>query len=139
MKYQFVNRNITISFLLLALMLLLPFGVVNAKDYVRACQAEYSVKVKTLKGGYLGTRVFKFSGKGKVGWYAPNKARERARANIEQCVTKAWEKRHLASKPSECSESNRIYNYPFSGGLHPEITYAVCSSYPGHQSLSIDL
>ncbi|MCJ7444237.1 MAG: tail fiber domain-containing protein, partial [Methanotrichaceae archaeon] len=46
---------------------------------------------------------------------------------------------HRDREVSYCSEANQIYSYPFADGLIPQITNDLCSRYPEHNNIVIDL
>jgi hypothetical protein len=118
--------------------LALTANTVEAKTYTRSCQATYNVVARTPTGGSLTGGNFTFTGKGKVGYYAPNKARERALGNIKECVNAAWSRRLITSVPSACTDSNLIYSYPFTS-LHFGLMQTVCLANPGHDRIMVDL
>ncbi len=108
------------------------------QDVTRSCTASYSVSVTSISGA-SGQTYPSFSGQGTVGYFNPNEARRRARHNLDECVQAAWDNRDRLSKPSECSESNQIYNYPFEMGIIPKIRIDLCSRYKAYDSLTIAL
>ena len=118
---------------LLTVSLLLLNQPVNAKDYTRSCKATYIFSAETPDGARLQGAQREFQGKGTAA-HNPNKAREKARRNIDECITKHWENRNATHRPSECTESNQIYNYPFTS-LHFGIQQALCSRNPGRQRI----
>jgi len=105
-----------------------------AKDYTRSCKATLSASAQTPGGTRLRGVQRSFQGKGTIGYYNPNEARRRARKNLNECVTQAWENRTGSSRPRQCTKSNQVYNYPFTG-LHFGIQQALCVSNPGHENL----
>ncbi len=111
---------------------------VAAKDYTRSCTATYVISATTPTGARLTGANFSFTGKGTVGYYAPNTARERALKNINECVDDAWAHRLGTSVPRACTSSNQIHGYPFTG-LHVGIMQAVCLANRGHDQILINL
>jgi len=107
----------------------------SSADVTRSCTAKYVVSISSISGATSPTYT-PFQGKGTVGSFAPNKARERARKNLDECVEAHWERRNMTSRPSQCTESNKIYNYPFTG-LMPKITNDVCSRYKSYETITI--
>jgi hypothetical protein len=55
----------------------------HAKDYTRSCSAAITIGATTPDGRRLQGTSYNFSGRGTVGYFTPNKARERARRNID--------------------------------------------------------
>jgi hypothetical protein len=130
------RKNKAISYVILsAAALLLICGTGWAKDYTRSCSALYVVKPTSIPGG--GTTAFSpvFTGKGKVGYYNPNEARRRARKNLLECIRTHWSHRNPLTMPSQCRESNRVYNYPYSG-LAASLGYLVCRRNPGQSQIT---
>lgn len=113
-------------------------GTGLAKDYTRSCSATISIGATTPSGQRLRGATYNFSGRGTVGWFAPNKARERARRNIDECIDAAWARRHQTSRPSACTESNQVHSYPFTG-LQFGLQQAVCRANPGHDRILVSL
>lgn len=108
-------------------------GLVAAKDYTRSCDCQMSASVDTINGNAVDGPSYSypsFSGQGTIGYYNPNEARRRARHNIDECIQAAWDHRDGVSRPTECTEANQIFNYPFIMGLIPKIRNDVCSSNP---------
>jgi hypothetical protein len=113
-------------------------GEAEARDYTRSCSASFAIGAATPAGGRLAGATYRFSGQGTVGYYAPNTARERALANINECLDAAWAHRLGTSQPNACRESNEVYSYPFTG-LHFSVTQAVCLANRGHDQILVDL
>lgn len=82
----------------------------HAKTYTRSCEAKYYAT--PVSGGGSEITLLSFTGKGEVSGYFPNKARRRAREKLIKCARAHWESQ--SSIPSECTESNQVYNYNFS-------------------------
>jgi hypothetical protein len=59
--------------------------------------------------------------------------------NIDECIQAAWDHRDGVSRPTECTEANQIFNYPFIMGLIPKIRNDVCSSNPEADWLTVGL
>jgi len=126
--------------LAIALFVFVVNNPVLAKDYIRQCKANLYFSASTLDRQKNMTHAYpSFIGKGKVGYWAPNKARERARQNIDECLDAAWESKYVLNKPSLCTEANQIYNYPIQSGMIPDITLKACSKIPGHERLTVNL
>jgi hypothetical protein len=106
-----------------------------AKDYTRSCTAKYIVSPHSFRGESLERT---FQGKGTVGSYMPNTARERARRNLDECITAHWNNRYSGARPRECTEANQIYNYPFNS-LHTEIALGICQANRGHGEIGVDI
>lgn len=136
------RRNLTLLLYSLvtipALISLFASGAIYAKNYTRSCSAKILISASTPTGERLQGAQFDFTGKGVVGYYAPNKARERARRKIDRCLDAAWQRRYGTSTPPACTESSRIYNYPFTG-LHFGIQQAVCLANRGHDEIMVDV
>lgn len=111
----------------------------DAKSYTRSCKATIGYTATTPSGVRLGGGSAAFTGKGTVGWYAPNTARERARENIDECLAAAWANRDVNNNPAACRQTNQIYNYPYPNGLNAGLTRVVCRANPGHDRVLIDL
>lgn len=123
-----MNKQMLILILIFGIAFL---GLAAAKDYTRSCGCQYSVGVSTANGNSVDGPSFSypsFSGQGTVGYYNPNEARRRARHNLDECIQAAWEHRDMTSMPTECTEANQIFSYPFNNGLIPRIRNDVCSS-----------
>ena len=127
---QLISSLTPLLFTLLTALVFSVSAPVFAKDYTRSCTATYNLSARTPGGTRLRGEQRSFQGKGTIGYYNPNKARERARRNIDECITRHWETRNASSKPSQCTESNKVYNYPFNG-LHFGIQQALCVRNPG--------
>ena len=110
----------------------------EARDYTRSCSATISIGATTTSGQRLRGGSHDFSGQGTVGYFAPNKARERARRNIDECIDAAWAGRHRTSRPQACTESNQVYSYPFTS-LQFGLQQALCNANPGHGSILVNL
>ncbi len=128
-KNKAISR-ITIS----AAVLLLICGNSWAKDYTRSCSALYVVKPTSIPGGRTATSPV-FTGKGKIGYYNPNKARRRARANLLECIRTHWSNRNPLTMPSQCREGNRVYNYPYNG-LAASLGILICNRNPGQAQIT---
>jgi hypothetical protein len=123
-------------FMVLFIVLIL-MNTTSSADVTRSCKAKYVVAVSSVSGAPVPTYPY-FTGKGTVGSFAPNTARERARRNLDECVQAAWDRRTMTSRPSQCTETNQVYNYPFNG-LMPRITNDVCSRNKAYDTLRIGL
>jgi hypothetical protein len=110
----------------------------SSGDETRSCTATYSVSIGSISGATNPTYP-PFTGRGTVGYFNPNEARERARHNLDECITAHWENRNMTGRPSQCTESNQIYNYPFTNGLIPKIVIDVCSRYKAYESFTLGL
>jgi hypothetical protein len=128
------KRTFFVCFMVLFTSLFIMNTPANA-DVTRSCKAKYVVSISSISSATSPTYEF-FTGKGTVGYFAPNKARERARKNLDECVEAAWNRRDMTSRPSQCTESNQVYSYPFHG-LMPRITNDVCSRYKAHETIRI--
>lgn len=117
---------------------LVAFGLNAADATTRSCSATITIGATSLSGMRLHGASYSFTGQGHVGYFAPNTARERARANIEECIGDAWLQRHHTSRPASCSESNRIYGYPFHS-LQVGLQQAVCTPNPGYDQILVDV
>ncbi|MCP3971317.1 MAG: hypothetical protein GY717_13555 [Rhodobacteraceae bacterium] len=106
---------------------------VDAKTYTRSCTATIAVSVA---GGGNGVS-HRFTGKGTVRGFFPNKARERARDNIDECLNAHWSSPH-GLRPAACTSSNRIYDYPYRR-LHQEVALEVCNRNPGRERIFINV
>ena len=140
-RYSSLKKGPAMGTLLALLICLLALVLcvgneVFAKSYTRGCSVRYSV-TPTINGRSGNSATFTFEGKGTVGYYNPNEARRRARRNIDECIDTHWASRHSGVRPSQCSESNQIYNYPFSGQLEARIANEVCRRNRGHSSLNV--
>ncbi len=127
-----MSRQIAILMLILGTAFL---GLAAAKDYTRSCDCQMSVAVNGVNGHTVvdgPSKTYAFSGKGTVGYYNPNEARRRARHNLDECIQAAWDNRNGVWPPSECTVANQIYDYPFTNGLIPEITYDICNDHPDY-------
>jgi hypothetical protein len=124
-------------FMLTGIALVPGFGVgdAHAKDYTRSCTAKYIISPHSFRGESLERT---FQGKGTVGWYAPNTARERARRNLDECITAHWNNRYSGARPRECTDANQVYNYPFNS-LHAEIAHGICLANRGHSEIGVDI
>lgn len=118
---------------ILMLILVTAFsGSVTAKDYTRSCDCQLNLGVDTVNGHSVvngPSKTYAFSGQGTVGYYNPNEARRRARHNLDECIQSAWDNRNGVWVPSECTEANQIYDYPFTNGLIPQITNEICNEH----------
>lgn len=122
----------------LAAVLIVAFAAVPeavARDYTRSCTAQYNISPTSFRGTGIQRS---FTGRGTVGSYMPNTARERARRNIDECLDAHWANRNLGTRPRACTEANQVYNYPFRS-LHAEIALAMCNANPGHTSMRIGI
>jgi PAN domain len=107
-----------------------------AKDYTRSCRASYSVHPSSIRDG--NSYTFEFSGRGTIGYYNPNKARERARRNIDECIDTHWRRYTATSRPDQCTNSNQVYDYPLNS-LAVDIPGNICRLNPGHDSISVSI
>lgn len=82
-----------------------------AKTYTRSCKAKYRIEPVIRPHNSIETEWF--TGKGTVGYFNPNLARERARKNLEECIDTHWRNRTENNRPRECTEANKVFNYPF--------------------------
>ncbi len=98
-----------------------------AKSYIRQCSARVSVGVI----GGTGLADFTFIGKGKVGYRNRDEARRRARRNIDECLNAHWNSSNPEVRPSQCTSSNRVYNYPTTN-----MSRALCTRNPNNPNLS---
>jgi len=130
-----MNKQMRILLLLCGMVF---FGLAAAQDVTRSCTAQYSVSVTSINGA-AGQTYPSFSGQGTVGYFNPNEARRRARHNLDECVQAAWDNRYQVSKPTQCTETNQIFSYPFNMGLIPKIGIDLCSRYKAYDSLTIAL
>lgn len=121
---------ILVPFLLLAF----PGSAAYAKDYIRSCSAAYIITPTSIRGGRTAI-LPRFQGKGKVGYFNPNEARRRASRNINECIQAHWANRDSGRTPSECTESNRIYNYHFTP-LSAHLRNEVCRLNKGHARIT---
>ncbi|MCJ7442913.1 MAG: hypothetical protein MUO26_00005 [Methanotrichaceae archaeon] len=126
-----MNKQIAIIMLILGIM----FLGLAAADTTRSCQAQYVVGVRSIDDAE-GLTYPSFSGQGTMDYYAPNSARRKAYENLQECI-QAFD--HRDREVSYCSEANQIYSYPFADGLIPQIRHDLCSRYPGHDNIMIDL
>ena len=120
----------TLIFVFICVFLGLAIG-----DTTRSCTAQYFVSIKP-NDGTEGITYPPFTGQGTTTVYAPNTARKRARENLNECAC-SW--RDPDEEERYCSETNRIYNYPFPEGLLEQITNDLCGRYPSHRNFIIDL
>jgi hypothetical protein len=125
------NKQIAILMLILGLI----FSGLAAADTTRSCKAQYVVSVRSIDDAE-GITYPSFSGQGTMDYYAPNSARRKAYANLQECI-QAFDNRHR--EVSYCSEANQIYGYPFADGFIRQIMRDLCSRYPEHDSIIIDL
>jgi hypothetical protein len=134
------DKRMKYCFLCLAAITALFFVMSSSSsaDVTRSCTATYGVSISSISGATNPTYP-SFTGRGTVGYLNPNLARERARHNLDECITAHWENRDMMSRPSQCTETNQIYNYPFTGGLIPKIREDVCSRYKAYETLTIGL
>jgi len=105
-----------------------------AKTYTRSCTASYYINPTSIPSGGRRLVLHRFTGKGKIGYYNPNKARRRARKNLDECVRAHWRNRHASNMPSECTESNLIYNYPYNS-LEAELGHQICTANRGYDHI----
>jgi hypothetical protein len=134
-----VNKQTAILILILGITFV---GISAAKDYTRSCDCQYSVGVGTANGDTVDGPSYTyplFSGQGTVGYYNPNEARRRARHNLDECIQAAWDHRDGVSRPTECTDANQIFNYPFPMGLIPKIRDDVCNSNPDYDWFTMGL
>ncbi len=111
----------------------------EAKWYTRSCQAKYTVIAKSAStGAKLSAASYTFSGQGRVGWFYPNQARERARAAIINCVDQHWAHRTSSSRPAACTEASNIYSYPFTN-LMDGFMGGVCQAISGDPLLDVEV
>jgi hypothetical protein len=120
---------------ILILIFILIFSGLVAGDTTRSCTAQYFVSIKP-SDGTEGITYPSFTGQGTTTIFAPNTARKKARANLNECAC-SW--RDQDEEERYCSETNQIYNYPFPEGLLTQITNDLCGRYPGHRNFIIDL
>lgn len=102
-----------------------------AKTYTRSCKAAYYINPTSIAGGGRRLDLRQFTGKGKIGYYNPNKARRRARKNLDECVRAHWRNRHTSHMPTECTEDNLIYSYPYNS-LEIELGNYICDANRGY-------
>jgi hypothetical protein len=102
-------------------------GQAHAKTYKRSCKAQYWVIPS--RGHRVSTP--QFSAQGRVGHYAPNKARRRARKKLNKCVNAHWRHRNSNARPSECTSANSVSGYPISGSLENHLKGILCYHNPG--------
>lgn len=107
-----------------------------AKDYTRSCRGSVRFEPTSFRGT---SWSYAFTGKGTVGYFAPNKARERAAANLNECYNASWDRRNHTSRPTECSESNQVYDYPIRGALATQLQANICRLNPGHASIVVKM
>jgi hypothetical protein len=107
-----------------------------AKDYTRSCSANVRFEPTSFRGT---SWSYSFSGRGTVGYYAPNTARERAAARINECYHASWDQREHAGRPTQCTESNQVYSYPYSGPIGPLLRINICRLNPGHASMVVKM
>jgi len=107
-------------------------------DVTRSCSATITIGATTVSLQRLQGASYHFSGRGTHGGLSPNTARERARRNIDECIDAAWARRHHTSRPEACTESNQVYNYPFTS-LQFGLQQAVCNANPGHDRILVTL
>ena len=123
---------VLVLFVLFCAMIAAP---VQAKDYTRTCHARYSVCPSSFRGVCWN---FDFDGKGTIGYYNPNKARERARHNLDECIDTHWQRYTATGRPAECTAANQIYNYPVNS-LIVDLSRNVCRLNPGHQTIQVGI
>jgi hypothetical protein len=115
----------------------MAFGnAASAKDYTRSCRGHVRFEPTSFRGT---SWSFEFTGKGTVGWYAPNTARKRAARNLRECFNAMWDRRTYVARPSQCSESNQVYNYPIGGALATQLQINMCRLNPGHASIVVKM
>ncbi len=105
----------------------------HSRDYTRSCSATISI---SPTGGGSGVS-HNFTGRGTVGAYMPNTARERARRNIDECVNAAWANPH-SLRPSACTSSNQVYDWPYNR-LHQEVAQAICNRNPARERVFVNV
>lgn len=120
---------------MLILISIMVFWGIAAADTTRSCTAQYFVSIKP-SDGTEGITYPPFTGQGTTSIFAPNTARKKARANLDECVC-SWSDPDYEER--YCSETNQIYNYPFPDGFLEQVTNDLCSRYPGHRNFIIDL
>ncbi len=97
----------------------------SAKSYTRSCRANMEVSYQGQQIGSLN-----FTGKGTVGYFAPNKARKRAKKNIDECLSAQWNSGGTGTKPRQCTSSNKIYGYTISN-----MRTMLCDHFPNQNVL----
>ena len=117
----------------LAAMTALVTAPVVAKDYTRSCSATISI---SPVGGGSGVS-HSFSGRGTVGAFMPNTARERARRNIDECVNAAWGNPN-GLRPAACTPSNQVYDWPYNR-LHQEVALEICNRNPARARIFLNV
>ncbi len=117
----------------LAAMMAMTAAPVAARDYTRSCSATISI---SPAGGGSGVS-HNFSGRGTVGAFMPNTARERARRNIDECVNAAWSSPH-GLRPAACTPSNQVYDWPYNR-LHQEVALELCNRNPARERIFLDV
>jgi hypothetical protein len=133
-----MSKKIYFAFFMILFIVLLIMNTNSSADVTRSCTAKYVVGVSSVSGATVPTYT-PFTGKGTVGYFAPNKARERARKNLDECIQAHWLNRNMNGSPSQCKESNQVYNYTFDRGLIPVITIDLCSRNKAYETLNISL
>ncbi len=103
-------------------------------DVTRSCTATYNAC--PAGGGACWT--FDFTGSGTAGHYAPNKARRRARTNIDECIDSHWRNYTATRRPTECTSANQISRYPVRS-LIVDMTQNLCRLNPGSSSMNVSI
>ncbi|MCJ7445273.1 MAG: hypothetical protein MUO26_12250 [Methanotrichaceae archaeon] len=76
-----MTKQIAILMLILGII----FSGLVAADTTRSCKAQYVVSVRSIDDAE-GLTYPSFSGQGKMDYYAPNSARRKAYANLQECI-----------------------------------------------------
>lgn len=127
---------VTTTTVLTTLVLIACFQSIGfAKTYTRSCGAHYSACPSSFSGRCW---QFDFTGKGSIGYYNPNKARERARKNIDECLDTHWLRYTATGKPKECTSANQIYSYPVNS-LVVDLSRNLCRLNPGRTSMQVTI
>jgi len=123
-------KQIAILMLILGIFFL---GLATA-DTTRSCKARFVVDVKSIDNAESITYPY-FVGHGTTTLFTPNEARKRARGWMERCIGTVILRRDL----EDWCCHDHIDDYPFPDGLIQQITNDLCSRYPGHDTILIDL
>jgi hypothetical protein len=124
------------------LLISLLFIVESAFALERSCKGWYEIVItapNSIKGQVV--RSPEFTGKGRAGYYAPRKCRERAREKLVTCVNTHY--RHsftgyAHSTPLECTPQKSIYSYPYQD-LKEDLKNVLCRQHPNIDRISVML